>query len=147
MKKRVEIARDVIAGYYGSGDKRSEALKKAGYDPDVVQGDVNTLLCCRENIINNIMAMAVSIANNNNWWYILWTAKYGHECAICHPHNGENHGWQCIGFHTGRASIWALSRATRIASTLALGSQSVCVDSATWMTPAAPPTAPVTMVL
>lgn len=98
MKKRVEIARDVIAGYYGSGDKRSEALKKAGYDPDVVQGDVNTLLCCRENIINNIMAMAVSIANNNNWWYILWTAKYGHECAICHPHNGENHGWQCIGF-------------------------------------------------
>ena len=98
MKKRVDIARDVIAGYYGSGDKRSEALKKAGYDPDVVQGDVNTLLCCRENIINNIMAMAVSIANNNNWWYILWTAKYGHECAICHPHNGENHGWQCIGF-------------------------------------------------
>ena len=98
MKKRVEIARDVIAGYYGSGDKRAEALKKAGYDPDVVQGDVNTLLCCRENIINNIMAMAVSIANNNNWWYILWTAKYGHECAICHPHNGENHGWQCIGF-------------------------------------------------
>ena len=97
MKSRVEIARDVIAGYYGSGDKRTAALKKAGYNPDVVQGDVNTLLCCRENIIGNIKAMAVSMANNNNWWYIYWTDQYGHECAICHPHGGENHGWQCIG--------------------------------------------------
>lgn len=95
---RVEIARKVIAGYYGSGDKRIEALKKDGYDPDKVQDDVNTLLCCRENIIGNIKAMAKSIADNNNWWYIYWTEKYGHECAICHPHNGENHGWQCIGF-------------------------------------------------
>ena len=96
--KRAEIAREVIAGYWGSGSKRIEALKKAGYDPEVVQGDVNTLLCCRENIIQNMRAMAVSIAGNNNWWYIYWTEKYGHECAICHPHGGENHGWQCIGF-------------------------------------------------
>lgn len=98
MKSRLEIARDVIAGYYGSGDKRTAALKREGYDPDQVQGDVNTLLCCRENIINNIKAMAVKIAANNNWWYIYWTDKYGHECAICHPHGGDNHGWQCIGF-------------------------------------------------
>lgn len=95
---RVEIARKVIAGYYGSGDKRIEALKKDGFDPETVQGDVNTLLCCRENIINNIKAQAISIANNNDWWYIYWNEQYGHECAICHPHNGNNHGWQCIGF-------------------------------------------------
>ena len=45
MKTRVQIARDVIAGYYGSGDDRINKLKKEGYDPDQVQGDVNTLLC------------------------------------------------------------------------------------------------------
>lgn len=98
MKSRLEIAREVISGDWGSGDKRVAALKKAGYNPDVVQGDVNTLLCCRENIINNIKAMANKIASNNNWWYIYYDEKYGEECAICHPHNGENHGWQCIGF-------------------------------------------------
>lgn len=98
MKTRVQIARDVIAGYYGSGDDRVNKLKKEGYNPDQVQEDVNTLLCCRENIIQNVRAMAVSIAANNNWWYIYWTEKYGHECAICHSHGGENHGWQCIGF-------------------------------------------------
>ena len=97
-KSRVDIARDVIAGYYGSGDKRISALKKEGYDPNKVQGDVNTILCCRENIINNIKAQAKNIANNNNWWYVFWNEKYGHECAICHPHGGENHGWQCIGY-------------------------------------------------
>lgn len=97
MLKRVDIAREVIAGNWGSGDKRVAALRKAGYDPDQVQGDVNTLLCCRENIIANIKAMAHTIANNNNWWYVYWTEQYGHECAICHPHGGANHGWQCIG--------------------------------------------------
>lgn len=97
-KTRVQVARDVIAGYYGSGDKRIAALKKEGYDPVQVQDDVNTILCCRENIINNMKAQAVSISNNNNWWYIYYNEKYGSECAICHPHNGENHGWQCIGF-------------------------------------------------
>ena len=97
MLKRLDIAREVIAGYWGSGDKRVDALRKAGYNPSVVQGDVNTLLCCRENIIGNIKAMAWKMADNNNWWYIYWDEKYGHECAICHPHGGENHGWQCIG--------------------------------------------------
>lgn len=100
MLKRVEIAREVIAGMggWGSGATRVERLRKAGYNPDQVQGDVNTLLCCRENIIGNIKAMAHKMADNNNWWYIYWDEKYGHECAICHPHGGENHGWQCIGF-------------------------------------------------
>lgn len=100
MKSRVQIAREIIAGMgdWGSGTTRIEKLKKAGYDPDQVQGDINTILCCRENIITNIKAMAHTIADNNNWWYIYWTEKYGHECAICYPHGGENHGWQCIGY-------------------------------------------------
>ena len=98
MKSRVVIAREVIAGYWGSGDKRVADLKVAGYNPEVVQGDVNTLLCCRENIIGNMKAMAVFIADNNNWWYIKYNEQFGKECAICHPHDGKNHGWQCIGF-------------------------------------------------
>jgi hypothetical protein len=98
MKTRAQIARDVITGYYGSGDARIAKLKKEGYNPEIVQGDVNTLLCCRENIIQNIRAEAISIANNPNWRYIYYSEKYGKECAICHPHDGENHGWQCIGF-------------------------------------------------
>lgn len=100
MLKRVDIAREVIAGMggWGSGATRVERLRKAGYNPDQVQGDVNTLLCCRENIIGNIKAMAHKMADNDNWWYIYWDERYGHECAICHPHGGANHGWQCIGF-------------------------------------------------
>ena len=54
MKTRVQIARDVITGYYGSGNDRVAKLKKEGYNPEQVQEDVNTLLCCRENIIQNI---------------------------------------------------------------------------------------------
>ena len=65
MKSRVQIARDVIAGYYGSGDARIAKLKQEGYNPDVVQGDVNTLLCCRENIINNIRAQAVLLGHQS----------------------------------------------------------------------------------
>ena len=83
MKTRVQIARDVIAGYYGNGDDRIKKLKKEGYNPDQVQGDVDTLLCCRENIIQNVRAMAVSIAANNNWWYIYYSEKYGKEKQGC----------------------------------------------------------------
>lgn len=99
MLSRVKIAREVIAGMggWGSGATRVERLRKAGYDPDQVQGDVNTILCCRQNIITNMKAMANTISVNPNWWYVYWDGKYGHECAICHPHSGENHGWQCIG--------------------------------------------------
>ena len=98
MKSRVDIAREVIAGYWGSGDNRIKKLKDAGYDPDQVQGDVNTLLCCRENIIGNMKAFAKKISDDNRYWYIAFGEKYGRECAVCHPHNGENHGWQCIGY-------------------------------------------------
>lgn len=38
------VARDVIAGKYGNGDARRQALINAGYNPDVVQERVNALL-------------------------------------------------------------------------------------------------------
>lgn len=44
-KKSVEaIAREVIAGVWGSGDDRKKSLTKAGYDYDVVQKKVNEIL-------------------------------------------------------------------------------------------------------
>ena len=39
-----KVANDVIAGKYGNGDARKEALKKAGYDYSIVQGLVNSYL-------------------------------------------------------------------------------------------------------
>lgn len=38
------VARDVIAGLYGNGDARRQALINAGYNPDEVQKRVNALL-------------------------------------------------------------------------------------------------------
>ncbi len=44
-KKTVEeVARDVIAGKYGSGTERKKRLKAEGYDPAVIQAKVNELL-------------------------------------------------------------------------------------------------------
>lgn len=97
-KKIMAVAREVIAGDWGSGEKRKEALIKAGYDYDVVQREVNRLLSCRELIIQNIRDWATKIADTHKYKYIYWTESYGHECAICHPHNGKNKGWQCIGW-------------------------------------------------
>ena len=96
-KKTMAIAREVIAGDWGSGQKRADALRKKGYDPDVVQAEVNRLLSCRELIIQNIRAWAIKTAAED-YWYIYWDEPYGHECAKCHPHGGKNHGWQCIGW-------------------------------------------------
>lgn len=44
MKSIDEIAREVIAGKWGSWPFRSSNLKKAGYDPEAVQNRVNELL-------------------------------------------------------------------------------------------------------
>ena len=102
-KTTTVVAREVIAGDWGSGNARIEALKKAGYNPTVIQDEVNRLLCCRELIIQNMKAWATKIADSHKYKYVYWTEPYGHECAVCHPHNGENHGWQCIGY---AMAIW-----------------------------------------
>lgn len=43
-KSLSEIAHEVIAGQWGNGDKRVEALKNKGYDPAAVQAEVNKIL-------------------------------------------------------------------------------------------------------
>ena len=96
MLKRVEIAREVIAGFWGSGEKRVTALRNAGYNPDVVQGDVNTLLCCNENILNGINAMARSAVDSGKYHYVRYSdVKYTHQCPVCHPRKYDL-GGNCI---------------------------------------------------
>ena len=43
-KTGCELAKEVIAGKWGNGTTRRNALKRAGYDPDEVQRKVNELL-------------------------------------------------------------------------------------------------------
>lgn len=43
-KERRQVAVDVINGDYGNGEKRYKALKKKGYNPDVIQAEVNYLM-------------------------------------------------------------------------------------------------------
>lgn len=49
-------------------------------------------------IHDKICAKAKAIADSGKYKYVYYDAKYGHECAICHPHDGKNKGWQCIGY-------------------------------------------------
>lgn len=41
---------------------------------------------------------AKEIADSHKYKYKFYSEKYGKECAICHPHGGQNKGWNCIGF-------------------------------------------------
>lgn len=41
---RNEVAREVLAGLWGRGNKRIEKLKAAGHDPIKVQGEVDKIL-------------------------------------------------------------------------------------------------------
>lgn len=92
------IAREVIAGDWGSGDTRTEKLKKAGYNPTIIQNEVNRILSSRELIIDNQLKWAQRIIDTKKYKYIAYSEQYGKECAVCHPHGGANHGWQCIGY-------------------------------------------------
>ena len=43
-KSTSTVAHEVIAGQWGNGDARKNALKAAGYDPTVIQAEVNKIL-------------------------------------------------------------------------------------------------------
>lgn len=43
-KSITEVAKEVIAGFWGNGQDRANRLKAAGYNPDVVQAEVNRIL-------------------------------------------------------------------------------------------------------
>ena len=48
LKDLAEIAEEVLAGKWGNGEARKEALNAAGYDYDAVQAEVNLLVYARE---------------------------------------------------------------------------------------------------
>jgi hypothetical protein len=48
--------------------------------------------------VQKICAKAKAIAASGKYTYVNYNAKYGKECALCHPHKGKNKGWQCIGY-------------------------------------------------
>ena len=53
-----------------------------------------------EQVVTGALAWCKKIAEQKKYIYVYWNGKYGHECAVCHPHGGANKGWQCIGFIT-----------------------------------------------
>lgn len=60
-KTNADIAREVIAGSWGNGAERSNKLKQAGYDPKVIQGEVNRQLNPKGNSLkaNDVIAREV----------------------------------------------------------------------------------------
>lgn len=43
-KSNEEIAQEVLAGYWSRGAKRRELLKKDGYDPSVIQEEIDKII-------------------------------------------------------------------------------------------------------
>ena len=65
----------------------------------MIQKKVNELLAPKvETPQDKICVEAKSIADSKKYKYKNFSDKYGKECAICHPHDGENPGWNCIGY-------------------------------------------------
>lgn len=93
-----ELAHEVIDGVWGKDDERKKNLTDTGYDYDAVQNRVNEILEPKDTPQDDICAVAKEIADSGKYRYKKFSEKYGKECAICHPHGGENPGWNCIGY-------------------------------------------------
>ncbi|MFB5518916.1 peptidoglycan amidohydrolase family protein [Enterococcus casseliflavus] len=59
------VAKEVINGLWGNGDKRNAALKAAGYDPTQVQNKVNSLLS--GNTSSNIVEQFTKLSVDGKW--------------------------------------------------------------------------------
>jgi len=108
-----ELAKQVIAGKWGSGQERKEKLTKAGYDYDKVQAKVNEMLAdtvkTREEVIAEGNAWARKICADNRYHYNMWTQSVlqSHRCPICsgldYKKDSDHFGWNCIGL---TIAIW-----------------------------------------
>ena len=108
-----ELAKQVIAGKWGSGQERKEKLTKAGYDYDKVQAKVNEMLAdtvtTREEVIAKGNAWARKICADNRYHYNMWEQNdaQSHKCPICsklkYEDNPDDFGWNCIGL---TIAIW-----------------------------------------
>ena len=59
----IQTANDVINGKYGNGDKRRDALKEAGYDPDRIQVAVNAILSGSDDVEGALKKLGSSVQN------------------------------------------------------------------------------------
>lgn len=99
-----EVAKQVIAGKWGSGDARKNALTNAGYDYDKVQAKVNELVYAsmseRDKAIAGMKAWAKKIAGEK-YHYVTWKGSdpKTKTCPVCNGRKFDDHfGWNCIGF-------------------------------------------------
>ena len=103
MKTIEQVANEVLAGKWGSGDARKKKLIAAGYDYDKVQKEISNLLATngsREAVISNMEAWATKIANQK-YHYVIWRSDVTktHTCPVCNGRKYDNsYGWNCIGF-------------------------------------------------
>lgn len=77
-------------GVYRDASSMGNAMHTETHAPKKVKKTVQDKICDE----------AKKIANSGKYKYVYFSEKYGSECAICHPHNGKNKGWQCIGYVT-----------------------------------------------
>lgn len=83
-------------------DSYSESSLRNGWISyeENMRGDVSRVWSGKlpKSIQDKICEEAKKIADSGKYKYVFYNDKYGHECAICHPHNGQNKGWNCIGY-------------------------------------------------
>ena len=86
---------------YGNGINSNGYAVSAPYMGNALHFDSNKgVLPVRKSPQTKICETAKKIADSHKYRYVYFAEKYGSECAICHPHDGKNPGWQCIGFVT-----------------------------------------------
>lgn len=104
MKTIDELAREVLAGKWGSGETRKKKLTKAGYNYDKVQARVNQYVAAKNALIEKGNAYARKIATGNIYHYVIFssTDTQTHKCPICSkvdPEKDPKHaGGNCIWF-------------------------------------------------
>lgn len=86
---------------YGNGINSNGYAVAAPYMGNALHTDTSAPAKVKETIQDKMCSWAKSIAKSGKYKYIRYTEPYGHECAVCHPHNGKNRGWNCIGYAFG----------------------------------------------
>lgn len=82
VKKSVEqVAREVIAGYYGNGEERKTKLKADGYDPNEIQNKVNELLGANKKSIDEVAKEVIAGQWGNGQDRYNRLAKAGYNAA------------------------------------------------------------------
>jgi hypothetical protein len=83
---------------YGDGINSNGYAVSAKYMGNALHTDTSKPAKKEKTVQDKICEWCKKTAASKKYKYVFFNTKYGQECAICHPHNGKNKGWQCIGF-------------------------------------------------